>query len=209
MTALPDYAVNFIEFLLLSNALKVGKKFKLKSGRLSEFFINVGDFDDGETSTALGGFYADALIDSGVSIDLLYGIPDKGREIVVAVSNEMARKGKNVPRFSTRRVPKDHGEASAVQIYGEAKTVGEFIAKMQHLSQDGRAKAWVIGRIPKNGQRIVKIDDVFTTGDAKYEALSMLKFLGEFSLPLLAIAVDRQEVSLGGIAVWHDYEKLT
>ncbi len=195
-----EYKVKFIDFLLKTGALKVfedpSDDRTLKSKRISPWFVNIGDFDDGESSNALGGFYADALLNSGFEFDLLYGIPDKGREIVVAVSNEMARKRKNIPRFSTRRVPKDHGEASTVQAYGNARTVKEFLAKMQGLSQSDRIKSWVIGRPPQDGQRIVQLDDVFTVGDAKYEALDMLRFLGNFNLPLIVIAVDRQEVGI-------------
>jgi len=210
-----EYKARFIDFLLKTGALKVFENSSgdrtLKSKRISPWFINIGDFDDGETSTALGQFYANAIMGCGDQFDLLYGIPDKGREIAVSVSNEMAKEGKNIPRFSTRRVPKDHGEASAVQTYGDARTVKEFLAKMQGLSQENRIKAWVIGRAPKNDQSIVQLDDVFTAGDAKYEALDMLKFLGDFSLPLLAIGVDRQEVGIdaSGRSAIEKYEEKT
>lgn len=208
-----DYKKKFIGFLLQTGALKVFKNPSddrtLKSKRISPWFVNIGDFDDGETSAALGGFYADAIINSGIEADILYGIPDKGREIAVATSNEMARKGKNIARFSTRVVPKDHGEASAVQVYGDAKTAKQFRERMQHLSASDRAKAWIIGRTPKDGDRIVQLDDVFTAGDAKLEALEMLNFLGSFNLPLLAIAVDRQEVAIDGKSAIAEYEERT
>jgi orotate phosphoribosyltransferase len=206
-----EYKAKFIGFLLETDALKVGGDYSLKSKRISPWFVNIGNFDDGETSAALGQFYADAILSSREQFDLLYGIPDKGREIVVSVAIEMARKGRNVPRFSTRKVPKDHGEASAARTYGDARTVREFIAKMQHLSQTDRIKTWVIGREPENGQSIVQIDDVFTAGDAKYEALEMLKFLGDFKLPLLVIGVDRQEVGAGasGRSAIEEYEERT
>src|SRR3989344_1325810 len=98
-----DYKLKFIDFLLKTGALKVGSGpnnglFSLKSKRLSPWFVNIGDFDDGEASDALGGFYADSIINSGDDFDLLYGIPDKGREIAVATSNEMSKKGKNIAR---------------------------------------------------------------------------------------------------------------
>ncbi|MBI4089465.1 MAG: orotidine 5'-phosphate decarboxylase [Candidatus Levybacteria bacterium] len=207
-----EYKKEFILFLLRTGALKIFENPSddrtLKSKRISPWFVNIGDFDDGKTSAALGGFYADAISNSGLEFDLLYGIPDKGREIVVATTNEMARKGRNVPRFSTRRVPKDHGEASSVD-YGGARTIREFIQASQHLSQSDRIKSWVIGRSPKNGDRLVQLDDVFTAGDAKYEALNMLNFLGEFSFPLLTIGVDRQEVGIDGKGAIEGYERKT
>src|SRR3989344_2874069 len=101
-----EYKARFIDFLLKTGALKVFENSSgdrtLKSKRISPWFINIGDFDDGETSTALGQFYANAIMGCGDQFDLLYGIPDKGREIAVSVSNEMAKEGKNIPRFSTR-----------------------------------------------------------------------------------------------------------
>ncbi len=210
--AVADYKREFIDFLLKTGALKVFENPSddrtLKSKRISPWFVNIGDFDDGKTSAALGGFYADAILNSGSEFDLLYGIPDKGREIAVSISNEMARKGRNVPRFSTRRVPKDHGEASSID-YGGARTIKEFIKASQQLSQSDRIKAWVIGRTPKNGQSIVQLDDVFTAGDAKYEAIDMLKFLGDFKLPLLAIAVDRQEVAIDSKEAIAEYQEKT
>jgi orotidine-5'-phosphate decarboxylase len=206
------YKREFIKFLLQTGALKVFENPSddrtLKSKRISPWFVNIGDFDDGETSAALGGFYADAIINSGENVELLYGIPDKGREIAVATANEMARKGRNIPRFSTRKVPKDHGEASSVN-YGSARTIKEFIEVSQHLSQSERIKAWVVGRTPKNGQIIGQLDDVFTAGDAKYEALDMLKFLGDFKLPLLAIGVDRQEVATDSKEAIAEYQEKT
>ncbi len=207
-----DYKRQFISFLLQTEALNVFEKSSddrtLKSKRISPWFVNIGDFDDGETSATLGRFYADAISNAECKFDLLYGIPDKGREIVVATANEMARKGNNVPRFSTRRVPKDHGEASSVS-YGSARTIKEFIEASKNISQSDRMKAWVVGRAPKNGQAIVQLDDVFTAGDAKYEALDMLKFLGDFNLPLLAIAVDRQEVAIDSREAIAEYQEKT
>lgn len=203
-----DYQKRFINFLLETEALKIGGDFKLKSGRRSPFFVNIGDFDDGITSTALGAFYADVLAKSGEQFDLIYGIPDKGREIAVATSNEMARRGLNVPRFSTRVVPKDHGEGSALD-YGRARKIKEFIAASQSLPQADRIRSWVIGRAPKNGQSIAQLDDVFTAGNAKYEAIELLKFLGDFKLPVLAIAVDRQEVGVDGKNAIAEYEART
>jgi len=185
-----EYKAKFIDFLLKTGALKVEGDFSLKSKRLSPWFVNIGDFNDGETSGALGEFYADSILNSGVDFDLLYGIPDKGREIAAVTAVEMNRKGKNVPRFSTRKEAKTYGESS-------------------NLSQAEKMKAWIIGRAPKNGQSIVQMDDVFTAGDAKYQAIEILKSLGEYKLPLLSIAVDRMEVGIDGKGAIEEYEQKT
>ena len=185
-----SYKEEFISFLLSTQALKLGGDFSLKSKRLSPWFVNVGDFNDGKSVSALGSFYADTIINSGVGFDLLYGIPEKGNALAVATSIEMNKKGKNVPWFFTRKTPKEYGEAT-------------------NLSQAERIKALVVGRAPQKGQSITQLDDVFTAGDAKYQAREVLLSLGDFNLPLLAIAVDRQEVGMDGKSAIDEYEEKT
>ncbi|MBI4149626.1 orotidine 5'-phosphate decarboxylase [Candidatus Woesearchaeota archaeon] len=180
----------FINFLLKSGALRVGGDYSLKSKRISPWFINVGDFNDGESTAALGRFYADSIMSSGEQFDLLYGIPEKGNALAVATAIGLMQRGKNVPWFFTRKIAKEYGEAT-------------------NLSPAERIKALVVGRAPKNGQTIAQLDDVFTAGDAKYQAREVLKSLGDFNLPLLAIAVDRQEVGIDGRSAIEEYEQKT
>lgn len=185
-----EYKAKFINFLLKTGALRVGGDFSLKSKRISPWFVNVGDFNEGESTSALGQFYADAILGSGVEFDLLYGIPEKGNALAVATAIGLTSRGRNVPWFFTRKVPKEYGEAT-------------------NLSQAERIKSLVVGRAPKNGQSIVQLDDVFTAGDAKYQAREVLQSLGNFKLPLLAIAVDRQEVGIDGESAIEEYEQKT
>lgn len=185
-----EYKVKFINFLLNSGALKVGSDFTLKSKRISPWFVNIGDFNEGESSAILGEFYADSILNSGENFDLLYGIPEKGNALAVATAIGLSKKGKNVPWFFTRKVAKEYGEAT-------------------NLSKDERIKSLVVGRVPKEGQAIVQLDDVFTAGDAKYQAREVLQSLGNFKLPLLVIAVDRQEVGIDGKSAIEEYEQVT
>ena len=185
-----DFKKRFIEFLLQTGALKVAGDFSLKSKRLSPWFVNIGDFNDGASTQELGRVYADAIINSETDADILYGIPEKGNALAVATAIAMVEKGKNVPWFFTRKTPKEYGEATA-------------------LSIAERRKALVVGRAPQDGQRIVQLDDVFTAGDAKYQARDVLQNLGNFELPLLAIAVDRQEVAIDGKSAIAEYEEKT
>ncbi len=185
-----EYKSKFIDFLLETGALRVGGDFTLKSKRMSPWFVNVGDFNDGESTAALGQFYADSILSSRKKFDLLYGIPEKGNAIAVTTAIGLAQRGKNVPWFFTRKVAKEYGEAT-------------------NLSQSERIKALVVGRVPKNGQSIVQLDDVFTAGDTKYQAREVLQSLGDFELPLLAIAVDRQEVGIDGRSAIEEYEQKT
>ncbi len=185
-----NYKKDFIEFLLKTGALGIGKDFQLKSGRLSPWFVNIGDFNDGVSTSELGKAYAEAIRRTGFEFDLVYGIPEKGIALAVATSIELGRLGVNNSWFFTRKFAKDYGEATK-------------------LSQAERIKALVVGKAPKNGQSIFQLDDVFTTGDTKYEARETLSQLGEFQLPLLAIAVDRQEVGTDGISAIEKYEQRT
>jgi len=62
-----------------------------------------------------------------------------------------------------------------------------------------------VGRIPTDGQAIGQLDDVFTSGEAKYSARAELEGFGKFCYPLLAIALDRQEVAIDGNIFDPDY----
>ena len=188
--AVEEYKTKFIDFLLKTGALRVGGDYALKSKRMSPWFVNVGDFNDGDSSTMLGEFYADSVISSGTDFDLVYGIPEKGNALAVSTAIGLNKRGRNAPWFFTRKVPKEYGEAT-------------------NLSPEERIKALVVGRAPKKGESIVQLDDVFTAGDAKYEARAVLQSLGDFYLPLLAIAVDRQEVGIGGESAIESYEQKT
>ncbi|MBI2631442.1 orotidine 5'-phosphate decarboxylase [Candidatus Pacearchaeota archaeon] len=188
------YKINFIDFLLKTGALKVFESPSddrtLKSKRISPWFVNIGDFNDGESSNALAGFYADAVISSGVEAKVLYGIPDKGVGLAAPVAMAMASKGHNVGWVFSRKDEKTHGEAT-------------------NLGYEDRIKKLTVGRAPKVDDAIIQLDDVFTAGDAKYEANAFLKSLGRTNLPLLAIAVDRQEVAIDSREAIAEYQEKT
>ena len=189
-----EYKLRFIDFLLNTGALKVFENSlddrTLKSGRISPWFVNIGDFNDGESSYSLAGFYADAIINSGIGADVLYGIPDKGVGLAAPISMAMAAKGHNIGWFFSRKDEKTHGEAT-------------------NLGPEDRIKKLTVGRAPKQNDAIVQLDDVFTAGDAKYEANNFLKSLGRKNLPLLVIAVDRQEVSIDSREAITEYQEKT
>lgn len=185
-----EHKKEFIKFLF-ENGLMVAedasKDRTLKSKRISPWFLNVGDFNDGATLGKLADAYAQEIVDSGVKVDSVYGIPEKGVSLVGPVATAMANKGQNVGWFITRKMPKEHGEATG-------KT---DISKQ------------LVGRTPKDGQSIAQLDDVFTAGDAKYQAREDLSKLGKFELPLLAIALNRQEVGIDGKNAIAEYETKT
>ena len=72
-----DYQRQFLDFALDSEVLRFGE-FTLKSGRVSPYFFNAGLFNSGASLARLGRFYAQAIVDSGIEFDLLFGPAYKG-----------------------------------------------------------------------------------------------------------------------------------
>ena len=99
----------FIEFLVQQNVLKFGH-FTLNSGRISPYFFNLGSVASGAAYAELGAAYADAILQSGVEFDLLFGPAYKGIPIAVATAMALAERGVDVGVAYNRKEAKDHGE---------------------------------------------------------------------------------------------------
>ena len=99
----------FIEFLVQQNVLKFGH-FTLNSGRISPYFFNLGSVASGAAYAELGAAYADAVLQSGVEFDLLFGPAYKGIPIAVATAMALAERGVDVGVAYNRKEAKDHGE---------------------------------------------------------------------------------------------------
>ena len=105
-----DYQKEFIQYALDCGVLKFGE-FQLKSGRTSPYFFNTGLFNTGAKLAKLGHFYAQALIQSGISADILYGPAYKGIPLVSTVSIAYVQlTEKDIPFVFNRKEVKDHGE---------------------------------------------------------------------------------------------------
>jgi len=100
---------NFIRFALEAKVLSFGD-FKTKAGRLSPYFFNAGEFNDGARLSSLGRYYAKALQESGIQFDMLYGPAYKGITLAAATAIALADDGINVPYAYNRKEAKDHGE---------------------------------------------------------------------------------------------------
>jgi orotate phosphoribosyltransferase len=112
--AAPDaLAHEFVRFAVAAGALRFGE-FKTKAGRLSPYFFNAGQFDDGAKLGRLAEFYARRLLASGVGFDMLFGPAYKGITLAAAVAIELARLGRNVPFAYNRKEVKDHGEGGTL-----------------------------------------------------------------------------------------------
>ena len=142
-----NYKQEFIQFSLATGVLKFGE-FKLKSGRISPYFFNVGLFNSGESIHKLGQFYAKALIASQLEYDMLFGPAYKGISIVTSLATALARDHQiNKPFAFNRKEMKDHGE-----------------------------KGLTVGAATKG--RVVIVDDVITAGTAVNECARLITQLG-------------------------------
>lgn len=107
-------ANKFIQLALKKQVLKFGE-FTLKSGRISPYFFNAGLFDDGESLTLLGEYFAKTLHDSGLEFDMLYGPAYKGIPIATAIATAYYHLyERNIPVAFNRKEAKDHGEGGVL-----------------------------------------------------------------------------------------------
>ncbi|TXH72233.1 MAG: orotate phosphoribosyltransferase [Thiothrix sp.] len=137
------YQQDFLTFALEQGVLRFGK-YTLKSGRISPYFFNAGLFQTGSALSRLGQFYAQAIVESGLQFDMLFGPAYKGIPLAAAVSIALYEKhGLDYPYAFNRKEAKDHGEGGTI--------VGA----------------------PLKG-RVLVIDDVMTAGTAIREAAAIV-----------------------------------
>lgn len=108
-----DFRQAFLQFALQQNVLKFGE-FTTKAGRRSPYFFNTGLFNDGRSTLQLARFYAQAIIDSKVAFDMLFGPAYKGIILAAATAMMLAEQGINVPFAYNRKEAKDHGEGGVL-----------------------------------------------------------------------------------------------
>lgn len=159
------YKQEFIEFMVESEVLKFGD-FTLKSGRKSPFFMNAGAYVTGRQLRKLGEFYARAIhAKFGTDFDVLFGPAYKG--IPLSVATVMAfyeLYGKEIRYSSNRKEEKDHGDTGIL-----------------------------LGSKLKDGDRVVIIEDVTTSGKSIDETFPILKAQAKVSVIGLMVSLDRCE----------------
>jgi orotate phosphoribosyltransferase len=108
-----DFSGEFIQFAVDKGVLRFGE-FKTKAGRLSPYFFNAGLFNDGASLGRLAGFYARAILASGIGLDMLFGPAYKGIPLAAGIAMALAEKGRNLPFSFNRKEAKDHGEGGSL-----------------------------------------------------------------------------------------------
>ena len=167
-----QYKKEFIEFMVESDVLKFGE-FTLKSGRKSPFFMNAGAYVTGSQLKRLGQYYAKAIHDKyGDDFDVLFGPAYKGipLSVVTAIAYSDLY-GKEVRYCSDRKEEKDHGADK-----------GSFL-----------------GSKLKDGDRVVMIEDVTTSGKSMEETVPKVKGAADVEIVGLMVSLDRMEVGKGGV----------
>ena len=147
LVRMKDYQRDFLDFAIACEALRFGE-FTLKSGRVSPYFFNTGLFNTGAKLARLARFYAQAIIESGLPFDMLYGPAYKGIPLAAATVVQLAEQfDRDVPYAFNRKEAKKHGEGGVI--------VGHRL-----------------------GGRVMIIDDVISAGTSVRESVEIIRALG-------------------------------
>lgn len=164
-----QYKQEFIEFMVDSQVLKFGE-FTLKSGRKSPFFMNAGAYVTGSQLRKLGEYYAKAIHDNyGTDFDVLFGPAYKGIPLSVATTIAFSELyGKDIKYCSNRKEAKDHGDTGIL-----------------------------LGSPIKDGDRVVIIEDVTTSGKSIEETFPIIQAQGDVTILGLMVSLNRMERGKG------------
>jgi orotate phosphoribosyltransferase len=164
-----EYKKEFVRFMLTCNALKFGS-FTLKSGRQSPFFMNAGAYVTGSQLHKLGNYYAKAIHDQfGLDFDVLFGPAYKGIPLAVATAMSLHELyGKEVRYCSNRKEIKDHGD-----------------------------KGILLGTKLEDGDRVMMIEDVTTSGKSMEETVPIVRSQADVKIVGLIVSLNRNEKGKG------------
>ncbi len=161
------YKEEFIRFMVSNGVLKFGE-FTLKSGRIAPYFINTGNYKTGKQLAKLGEYYAACIRDNGLEAETLVGPAYKGIPLSVATAIALYKNyEKEINYCFDRKEVKDHGEG------------GLFVGKQL-----------------VDGEKVIIIEDVMTSGKALREILPKLAAAANVQVVGMIISVDRREKAL-------------
>ena len=175
-----QYKQEFIEFMVDSQVLKFGE-FTLKSGRKSPFFMNAGGYVTGNQLKRLGEYYAKAIHDNyGLDFDILFGPAYKGIPLSVATTMAISELyGKDIKYCSNRKEVKDHGDTGIL-----------------------------LGSKIKDGDRVVIIEDVTTSGKSIEETFPIIKAQADVEIKGLMVSLNRCERGKGEKSALQEIQEL-
>ena len=173
------YKQEFIEFMIDCQALKFGN-FTLKSGRKSPFFMNAGAYVTGTQLKRLGEYYAKAIHDNyGLDFDVLFGPAYKGIPLSVATTMAISELyGVDIRYCSNRKEVKDHGDTGIL-----------------------------LGSKIKDGDRVVIIEDVTTSGKSIEETFPIIQAQGNVEIKGLMVSLNRMERGKGTKSALEEIQK--
>src|SRR3954462_1252616 len=108
-----NFRQEFISFCIDCGVLRFGR-FTTKSGRETPYFFNAGLFNTGSRLDRLAEFYPNAILESGVAFDMIFGPAYKGIALATGTAMALSRRGRDVPFAFNRKEAKDHGEGGSV-----------------------------------------------------------------------------------------------
>ncbi|ADU91392.1 orotate phosphoribosyltransferase [Taylorella equigenitalis] len=180
----------FVKFALNEGVLKFGE-FQTKSGRLSPYFFNAGLFNNGESLFKLANFYAQALLDSEIKFDMIFGPAYKGIPLAAATAIAISQKiSKPIPFCFNRKEAKDHGEGGTlvgaplsgnVIIIDDVITAGTSVRESVNIIQSAHAKPAGV---------LIALDRMERSGyDSELSASSSVQRVQQiYGIPVVSIA---------------------
>ncbi len=178
-----SYKSEFITFMARAGVLTFGD-FTTKSGRKTPYFINTGNYRTGSQIARLGEFYAACIEEHTAGGELpediasLFGPAYKGIPLAVSTAAALSAKGRDINYCFNRKEAKDHGEGGSM-----------------------------VGYKPKDGDKLLIIEDVITAGTAVRETLPVLRAAAKVEVPGLIISVDRMERGQGELTAIQEIQR--
>lgn len=172
MHELSSYQEKFLKAVLSSEALRIGR-FRLKSGRETPYYLNTGRISKGYELSLLGEAYAEKLNELGLDkFDVVFGPAYKGIPI------------------ATTTVLKISG------LFGDSK---KLLYNRKELKEYGdKLDKYFVGNL-EEGDRVIIVDDVITTGKTKKDEIEMLKKTGKnVEIVGIVVGLNREEVDEQG-----------